>query len=281
MSVSANPTTRSFGHALLVAPPQGRSALVALVSRFGFECAQVDDPYAAMSELCRRPLVYRALIVGLQGLYREELSLISAARQRFPHLDILLTQTENRQAALADALRLGADGLIDADGIHRSGAADAAGGIASSTSSRTTDPRTSAFSSQASGWSSPSTGSSSHPGGSSSPSTGSVPSESESPSQPTGSSSHASDSSSQSTGSSSHASDSPPHASGSSPRGASSPPRATSADPRTLAARIPVGMPEMTEDRDPNEPVLTAEELRALLSDPTTTSSEDSTGDSR
>lgn len=119
MSVPSTPVTRSLGHALVVATPQGRSALVTLLSRFGFECAQADDPYTALVELCRRPLVYRALVLGLQGLYREELALIPTVKRRFPHLDLLLAQTDGRQSALADALRLGADGLVDADGMHR------------------------------------------------------------------------------------------------------------------------------------------------------------------
>jgi hypothetical protein len=193
MSVSANPITRSLGRALVVASPQGRSALVSLVSRFGFECAQADDPYAAMSELCRRPLVYRALIVGLQGLYREELSLISSARHRFPHLDILLTQTDGRQSALADALRLGADGLIDAEGIHRTAAGPTAAMVTRSTEARVTTPE----------------------------------------------------------------------------------PRAVPKDPRLGEPRSSYGEPETSGDRDAGEPVLTADELRALLSDASPMSSDD------
>src|SRR5205823_7920748 len=90
-------------------------------------CAEVDEPYSAMAELCRRPLVYRAIILSLTSLYREELPLISAVKRRWPHVDIWLTQTDGRHAALADAMRLGADGLLSDDGLHRT--AIATGGL--------------------------------------------------------------------------------------------------------------------------------------------------------
>jgi hypothetical protein len=85
----------------------------------GFGCAESDDPYAAMAELCRRPLVYRALVLSLSSLHREELGLIPGVKRRFPHVDIWLTQTDGRQAALAEAMRLGADGLLSGEGLHR------------------------------------------------------------------------------------------------------------------------------------------------------------------
>lgn len=91
------------------------------MSDIGYQCAEVDDPYAAMAEICRRPLVYRALVLSLNSLFREELSLIETIKRRFGHIDIWLTDTDGRQAALAEALRLGADGLIAEDGIHRIG----------------------------------------------------------------------------------------------------------------------------------------------------------------
>jgi hypothetical protein len=72
-----------------------------------------------MAELCRRPLVYRALILSLQSLYREELPLVVAIKRRFPHVEIWLTQTDGRQATLAEAMRQGADGLLDEEGLHR------------------------------------------------------------------------------------------------------------------------------------------------------------------
>jgi hypothetical protein len=86
----------------------------------GYTCAEIDDPYAAAAELLKRPLVYRAVVLSLTSLYREELSLIATLKRRLPHLDIWLTHTEGRHAAMAEAVRLGADGLLGEDGaLHR------------------------------------------------------------------------------------------------------------------------------------------------------------------
>jgi hypothetical protein len=86
----------------------------------GFTCAEADDAYAAASELFRRPLVYRALVLSLSSLYREELGLIATLKRKLPHVDVWLTHLESRQAALAEAIRLGADGLLAEDGaLHR------------------------------------------------------------------------------------------------------------------------------------------------------------------
>jgi hypothetical protein len=113
------PVTRPTGRALIIGSPSCRSAPLNTLQRLGFTCAEVDEPYAAMTELCRRPLVYRAIILSLASLYREEMSLIAAVKRRWPHVDIWLTQTDGRHAALADAMRLGADGLLSEDGLHR------------------------------------------------------------------------------------------------------------------------------------------------------------------
>lgn len=72
-----------------------------------------------MLELSRRRLAYGALILSLASLYREELSLISTVKRRLPHLEVWLAHTDGRQAALAEAMRLGADGLMDEEGLHR------------------------------------------------------------------------------------------------------------------------------------------------------------------
>jgi hypothetical protein len=89
------------------------------LARLGYTCGDADDPYAAMAELCRRPLAYRAVILSLASLYREELCIIRAIKRQVPHAEVWLTHTDGRQAALADAMRLGADGLLDDDGLHR------------------------------------------------------------------------------------------------------------------------------------------------------------------
>jgi hypothetical protein len=58
-------------------------------------------------------------VLSLAGLYREELNLMPAVKRRFPHIEIWLSHTDGRQGALADAMRLGADGLLSEDGLHR------------------------------------------------------------------------------------------------------------------------------------------------------------------
>jgi hypothetical protein len=104
---------------LLVGSPASRIETVGVLQRIGFASTEADDPYDAMAELCRRPLIYRALVLSLGSLYREELTLIAVVKRRFPHIEIWLTQTDGRAAALADGMRLGADGLLGEDGLHR------------------------------------------------------------------------------------------------------------------------------------------------------------------
>jgi len=119
MSGVSLPVTRPSGRALVVANPAARAQPTQAMASLGFDCAQVDDPYAAMSELCGKPLVYRALVLSLASLYREELQLIPTVKRRFPHVEIWLTQLDGRQGSLAEAMRLGADGLLGEDGLHR------------------------------------------------------------------------------------------------------------------------------------------------------------------
>jgi hypothetical protein len=119
MSGLSLPVNRPTGRALLVASPGSRARPLEILSDLGFDATEVDDPYAAMTELCRRPLVYRAVILSLASLYREELSIIATVKARFPHVELWLAHTDARQAALAEAMRLGADGLLADDGLHR------------------------------------------------------------------------------------------------------------------------------------------------------------------
>jgi hypothetical protein len=119
MSGLSLPVNRPTGRALLVAGAGSRAGALELLRDLGFGATEIDDPYAAMAELCRRPLVYRAVILSLASLYREELSMIPAVKSRFPHLEVWLAQTDGRQAALAEGMRLGADGLLAEDGLHR------------------------------------------------------------------------------------------------------------------------------------------------------------------
>jgi hypothetical protein len=115
-----NPTSsRSPGRALIVGRPPFRGGPAAALHRRGYLCTEVDEPYQAMVNLCQRPLFYSAIILSLNSLYREELPIISSIRRRFSHVDIWLSDTDGRQAALAEAMRLGADGLFADDGLHR------------------------------------------------------------------------------------------------------------------------------------------------------------------
>jgi len=72
-----------------------------------------------MAQLCKRPLFYSTIVLSLNSLYREELPIIACIKQRFSHIDIWLSDTDGRQAALAEAVRRGADGLFANDGLHR------------------------------------------------------------------------------------------------------------------------------------------------------------------
>ena len=119
MSSVSLPVTRPSGRAIIVASSATRPQLAEAIGRLGYAAAELDDPYTAMLELCRRPLAYRAVVLSLGGIYREELNVIAAIKRRYAHVDIWLTHIEGRQAALAEAMRLGADGLLSEEGLHR------------------------------------------------------------------------------------------------------------------------------------------------------------------
>jgi len=119
MSQVSLPVTRSSGRALLVGNAALRGRLRETLDRLGYGCDEAEDPYAGMADLCRRPLAYHSVILSLAGLYREELTIIRAMKQRFGHVEVWLAHTDGRQAALAEAVRLGADGLLDEEGLHR------------------------------------------------------------------------------------------------------------------------------------------------------------------
>src|SRR5436190_14254318 len=119
MSGVSLPVTRPSGRALVVGNAAGRVEPLGTLQRMGYACAEADDPYAAMAEVCRRPMVYRAVILSLASLHREELALVPGIKRRFPHVEVWLTHTDGRQASLAEAMRLGADGLLSGEGLHR------------------------------------------------------------------------------------------------------------------------------------------------------------------
>jgi len=109
---------RPGGRAMVVGSPSGRAGAVSTLRTLGCETHEIDDPYAAMVELSSRPLAYRHLILCLGGLFREELRIVAAVKRRFPNVSIWLAQTDGCAAGIAEAARLGADGLLAEDGLH-------------------------------------------------------------------------------------------------------------------------------------------------------------------
>lgn len=84
----------------------------------GFDVDSFGDPYAAMVEICQRPLVFRAVVLSMQSVYPQELSILAALARRFPHLELVLCDVQGRPAATQQALRLGATGLLEGDTIR-------------------------------------------------------------------------------------------------------------------------------------------------------------------
>ena len=119
MSVVSLPVNRPNGRALVVGNASARASAAEILQHLSYQVQDVEDPYAALAELCRRPLAYRAVILSLQSLYREELQVIPTIVARYPHIEIWLTHTDGRAAALAEASRLGAHGLLSEEGLHR------------------------------------------------------------------------------------------------------------------------------------------------------------------
>src|SRR3954470_10016532 len=119
MSGVSLPVNRPTGRAIVVGSAGCRGAGGATLRSLGYQTIEADDPFSAAAELSRRSMTYRAMILCLNSLYREELSFIASIKRRYPHIDIWLSQTDGRAAALAEALRLGADGLLSDDGPHR------------------------------------------------------------------------------------------------------------------------------------------------------------------
>jgi hypothetical protein len=119
VSAAGPATSRPNGRALIVGQPAFRGGPSLTLQRRGYACTEVDEPYQAMVQLCKRPLFYSAIVLSLNSLYREELPIISTIKQRYHHIDIWLSDTDGRQAALAEAMRQGADGLFAEDELHR------------------------------------------------------------------------------------------------------------------------------------------------------------------
>jgi hypothetical protein len=113
------PVTRRAGRGLLVGSPAARADAAATLRRLGCPCVEIDDPYAAMAELASQPTAYSSLVLSLNTMFGEELAVISVVKRRFAHIEIWLTRFEGLQGLLDEAMRLGADGYLDDDGLHR------------------------------------------------------------------------------------------------------------------------------------------------------------------
>lgn len=121
MSAVSLPVSRPSGNALLIASPASRAHPRALLEGLGYHCVDADDPYTAASELFSHPNTYRAVVISLSSLFPEELNLIATLRRRSAQIEVWLTHTDGRHGAMAQAMRLGADGLLADDGLHRIG----------------------------------------------------------------------------------------------------------------------------------------------------------------
>lgn len=119
MAVPHESTPLPTVRALAVVSPAVSGEVSKSLRKLGFEPAIFHDPYSAASELLRRPLVFRLVVVSLASVYREELALIDMIRRRLPHVDVGLIHVEGRSAMLAESIRLGATVLLDADKLER------------------------------------------------------------------------------------------------------------------------------------------------------------------
>jgi len=119
MSGLTLPVDRTSGRAIVIGTASCRASCAGILSRLGYQAVNADDPYLAMAEICQRPLAYRTAALSLASVYREELCFISAIKRRFPHIEVWLAHTDGRPASLAEASRLGADGLLSDEGLHR------------------------------------------------------------------------------------------------------------------------------------------------------------------
>ena len=119
MAAPAEASSRAAVRALVVAQDDLRTGLTRILDAAGMAAEFAPDPYAAMGELCRRPLAYRAVVISLQGVYQEELKIVAVIKRRYPHVEVYLTHTDGRQGALAEGMRLGVDGIVSEAGVHR------------------------------------------------------------------------------------------------------------------------------------------------------------------
>jgi hypothetical protein len=121
MAVDSQTAPSQPGLVLVVGAPALRGPLLPAIAALGLAAYEADDPYSAMAELCRRPHEYGAMVLSLQGLYREELQIVTTVKRLYRNVEVWLADIDGRSAALAEGMRLGADGLLGEDGLHRLG----------------------------------------------------------------------------------------------------------------------------------------------------------------
>ena len=94
-------------------------------SKLGFEAHRRRRSLHRDGRISFSQKPYRGCVLSLQSVYREEISMIVCTlKRRLPELEIWLSHTDGRQSALAKAMRLGADGLLGEEGLHRIACAD-------------------------------------------------------------------------------------------------------------------------------------------------------------
>src|SRR4051812_40850559 len=70
MSAVSFPVTRPVGRALLVGTAACRAEPAKLLREQGYDCAEAEDPYAAMILLARQRQSFRTIVLSLASLYR-------------------------------------------------------------------------------------------------------------------------------------------------------------------------------------------------------------------
>lgn len=86
--------------------------------RLGAQCAVLEDPYHAVSELSRRPGAFGAVVLIAPCLYPEEVSAIPAMRACSPAIKVVLASAEQHLSLLAAALRAGCVGVLTDAGVE-------------------------------------------------------------------------------------------------------------------------------------------------------------------
>jgi hypothetical protein len=113
------PTGAPNGRALVIADASAAEALQSALGLVGYEPEFMDDPYQAMSELAQRPLAFRALVMSLAALHPHELAMIEVVKRRYPQVEVFVADAAGRSASLSEAVRLGADAVLEEQRLRR------------------------------------------------------------------------------------------------------------------------------------------------------------------